>query len=88
VSDGRTVRSTTTLGFVSARFDGDNVRGDRPNAQGSADAGLDVVRCHGAVQQQDVDQGAGAAGIAVRFPGRGPERVVRGRERAGLSGVR
>ena len=36
---------------------------------------------HGAVQKQDLDQLAGAFGVAVDLGGLGPERVMRGCER-------
>lgn len=76
-------------------FDGDDVGVGRPNG-GGAQRGQDVVTVPDsvqvAVQQQDLDQGAGATGITVRGAGRGPERLVLDREpprdaRACLSAV-
>ena len=78
---------TTTEGFVPSGFDGDNVGRDRADCQRSLDSGLDVVGVHAPVQQQDIDQRTGPAGVPVRFPRRRPERVMGGREGAGFPGV-
>jgi hypothetical protein len=52
-----------------AGLDGDGVRGDRPGGDRGAQPGDDVDVGQVAVQEQDLDQGSGATGVAVRGAG-------------------
>lgn len=65
VVSGVTVRAGSTRGNVAAGLDGDDVGGDRADGQRGPDAGDHVLGGMAAVQQQDVDQLAGAVGVAV-----------------------
>ena len=54
----------------------DRVRGQRAGAQRGGQAGDDVLVGHVPVQQQDLDQGAGAGGVAVGLADGFPPGVV------------
>lgn len=53
------------VGGVAAGFARDDVSGNRTHRQSTADAGDDLLGGHDAVQQQHLDQFAGAVGVAV-----------------------
>lgn len=75
-----TVQAGPTQGLMPAGFDRDDVGGDRSDGQCSGDPRDDVLGCHRPVQEKNIDQGAGAAGIPVGLAGRGPERLMGGGE--------
>jgi len=70
-----------------AGLDRDHVGTDRADCQGGGDAADDISVGVVAVQQQDLDQGAGATAVAVGLAGRGPERRMRAGERPGGPGL-
>lgn len=72
---------------MSPGLDGDDICGDRADGECCGDSGDDVLGRHRPVQQEDVDQGAGSAGVAVGFSCCGPECLVSGRELSGRSSV-
>lgn len=72
---------------MSAGFDRDHVGGDRSNCQSRGDTPDHILGCHRPVQEKNIDQGPGAAGIPVCFAGRGPERFMGGGESPGCSCV-
>jgi hypothetical protein len=53
-------------------------RGQRPGLERGGGPGDQVLVSHGAVQQQDLDQGAGACGVAAGLADRGPPGIVDG----------
>jgi hypothetical protein len=63
----------------------DDLGGDRPDVQGGPDPRNDVFGAVCPVQEEDVDELAGAVGVAVDPAGGDPEVLVRGREHPGCS---
>lgn len=59
-------------------FDRDDIGGDRTDGQRCFDAGDHVTCADRAMQEQNIDELAGYAGVTAGFAGRGPERVVGG----------
>ena len=79
VSSGcRSGGALVVLLLAFAGLDGDHVGADRADAQRGGDPGDDVAVAGVAVQQQHLDQRAGAAGVAVGVRGPRP-RTPRGR---------
>ncbi len=70
-----------------AGFDRDRVRGERAGRQGGGDAGDDMIVGHAAVQQQYLDQGSGALGVAAGLAHRRPPGVMHRGELAGGTGL-
>jgi len=58
-------------------FNGDDVGPDRPDGECGGEPVDDVRASQVAVQQQDLDELAGAVGVTVSLASRSPERVVR-----------
>lgn len=82
-----TVQAGPTPGLMPAGFDRDDIGGDRSNGECCSDPRNDVLGCHRLVQEKNIDQGAGSAGIPVGLAGRGPKRFVGGGEGPGCSCV-
>lgn len=76
VFDERTVRQGPTQGFMTACLDGDDIGRDRTDRQRCCDAGDDIFGRNRPVQKENVDQGAGAAGIPISLSCGRPERFV------------
>lgn len=70
-----------------AGFDRDGVRGERAGGQGGGDPGDHVFVGHAAVQQQYLDQCAGALGVAASLAHCRPPGVVDRGELAGGAGL-
>lgn len=58
-------------------FDGNDIRGDRPDEQSGAEAGDDVSRGHRPMQKEDVDQLTRGGGITVSLSRCRPECFMR-----------
>ena len=54
---------------MAAGFDRDDISGDCADGQSCFNAGDHVIAIDGAVQEQDIDELAGSAGITVSFSG-------------------
>jgi hypothetical protein len=61
---------------MAAGFDRDDIGGHCAHGQSCLDPSDYVIAIDGAVQEQDIDELAGSAGITVGFAGRRPERVM------------
>jgi hypothetical protein len=70
-----------------AGLQSDGVCGVRPGLQRGGQAGDNVFLGHVPVQQQNLDQGAGAGGVAVFLADGFPPGVVDGGEPAGGAGL-
>jgi hypothetical protein len=70
-----------------AGLQSDGVRGERPGLQCRGRPGDDVLVGHMPVQQQNLDQGAGARGVAVSLADGFPPSVVDRGEPAGGAGL-
>ena len=73
--------------LVFAGLHGDDVGTDRADGQRCGDPGDDVGVTVVAVQQQHLDQGPGAATVAVGVAGGGPERLMGAGEQPGGAGL-